>query len=236
MIRGMFAVLFTLVGMALASDIVTIEDKSAAASPLRNSGTAIVTEQPHDGQFDRSIQASWVVTNSSTKDIVAVVESLSVEYPSGARGAQVNQYELFFQPSLMKPGDTVPFETSGRNEVGQSPLIVGSSRSTCDVTTLWVQFADGTTFGDAQYAEPLLRGRRASLEAMSRLRDIYQHQGTESFIEELKDPTIPKDADLYAVVVQDLRTLIEQKHNMRAACRRLEQKLDVAQARIGLLN
>ncbi|PYV80039.1 MAG: hypothetical protein DMG96_01945 [Acidobacteria bacterium] len=61
------------------------------------------------------------------------------------------------------------------------------------MTTLYVQFQDGTSFGKDSYAQLILEIRQSALKALRRLQEIYQIQGEEKFLEALGREPDPRE-------------------------------------------
>jgi predicted exporter len=98
------------------------------------------------------------------------------------------------------------------------------------VTVRWVQFADGTTFGDNSYARPLFEDRTAILKALQQLHEVYLNEGLEKFIEQLQQPVKQPVVDGY---LEHIRTLQKQGGAARAV-EALETHLNVGQQRADL--
>ena len=89
--------------------------------------------------------------------------------------------------------------------VNKSPISFGAptvngrlSADTSDATTLrpsasaqveFVQFSDGSTWGDVEVAKDDLKARRASLQELKALERIYIESGEQAFREELSKQT-----------------------------------------------
>jgi len=56
-------------------------------------------------------------------------------------------------------------------------------------SVLFVQFADGSTWGDREEAKAALATRRESVKRLFELESIYRHEGEAAFVEDLAKPT-----------------------------------------------
>lgn len=217
------------------SQTLPLTDTTGPSNPISNIGSGTFE---HAGPL--SYRAEWVARNVSNKDIVALIESVSVQYPNDERGNALSEYESFFNPGLMSPGDTVTLQqhqdlhrvVPARDDMAglgkpESQRVMPKF----EVKTLWVQFADGTKFGDARYAQKLLADRKATFTAMEHLRDLYKNQSSASFLSELQNPTAPQEAGLYRMYVQQLRAYYSQTQDLGGTLRKLEEYLKTAESR-----
>jgi hypothetical protein len=221
---------------AFASDgIVPITDTLRNGSPVRNSGHVTFAEETSEKSVLTSYSQDWTVRNISSKAIVTLIESLTLEFPDGYRSGGIEQYDLFFHPGLMKPGDELSFTrpASGVQRVQKHNSSSGEPK--CVVSVLWVQFADGSTFGDAKYAASLLSERRQTLEGLTRLGDIYANEGAKAFLKEIQpeDRSGTSALDMYLI---QLKVNYKQTGNTQEAYNKLKSWLDAAQSRRLLLD
>jgi hypothetical protein len=179
------ALLFLHVSAVADDFVVPIIDKSASGSPLENIGSVTLSETIKDGQSTRSRKIEWTVRNKSPKAIVTVVETLIFRYPSGESVEMKSEYEAFFGPKLVKAGGTISF-SDNPSGVQISGASSSSHEPSCEVIARWVQFEDGSTWGDIGSAEELLKNRAAIFSRLKQLDDIYKLQGAEQFALELQ--------------------------------------------------
>jgi hypothetical protein len=221
---------------AFGSDrVVRIIEASPPGSPVGNNGSVTFAEMVSGDRVLSAFSQNWTVKNFSPKSIVALVETLVIQYPSGNRAGPVQEYELFFHPDLLKPGDEVSFSRPARDVTEFGSHGSGPGEPNCTVNVLWVQFADGSTFGDRKYADSLLRKRRATLDGLRRLRDIYLNQGAATFASELRkkvEPTVDSNLDMF---VEQLSSAYLQTNDVQATYNKLQNWLDTADSRKSLL-
>jgi hypothetical protein len=217
--------------------IVPITDASAPGSPVQNSGKISLIEEPSGSRSTvASAEEDWTVKNASTKPVVAIVESLAIEYPSGHKSGRKAQYELFFYPDLMKSGEELSFSQNEPEIVRVGRLATGPVKPKCEVTALWIQYADGSTFGDKKYGESLLAGRRMTLEGLSHLRDVYTQKGPEQFEREVQKKVQPVVGDSYLdVYLEQLRSYYSQTNDVQGTYSKLKTWIDTAESRQHLL-
>jgi hypothetical protein len=232
--------LITCVGVLAVSafgtdKVVPITDTLPNRSPVRNSGRVIFSEEASGDRVITSYSQDWTVKNDSSKAIVTVIESLTLQFPGGYQSGGVERYELFFVPSTMKPGDELSFAHPAESvqQVRKSNAISGEP--TCEVRVLWIQFADGSTFGDEKYAISLKSDRRQILEGLVRLRDLYASKGSEAFLNEIR-PDGPLGSSAFDVYLDQLRASYKQTGNIQSCYDKLQGWLEIAQSRQGLLD
>lgn len=98
------SVLAVSLGLQFASgQVLSIVDVSKAGSPLSQAGSAIVKQASFDREVAMSSEEHWTVKNTSQKAIVSLIESVSVQYPSGHKDRRLEQYELFFHLDVLAP-------------------------------------------------------------------------------------------------------------------------------------
>lgn len=226
--------LLLLLGTAVAQErVLRILDQLPSASPVENTGTVQFTETALGaGRIEVSHSDDWTVKNISPKPIIALVATLRIGDDNTTRVARQAQYEAFFHPTLVEPGQTISFSHHRLDsQIIESKDLMSVSPS-CEVKTRWIQFADGTTFGDAIYAKQLLADRKAILDALKYLRDVYASNGSEKFVEELQRRISPPVVDGY---LEHIRTVL-QKDGTQSAIQTLEMHLEYGEQRAKLLS
>lgn len=216
---------------------VRLTDASPSVSPVRNFGKITLVEESSGDKAMTTSDEEWAVKNVSGKPVVALVESLAIEYADGHKSGRKAQYELFFHPDLMKPGDQLSFSQNEPEVALFDKLAVGPVKPKCEVTALWIQFADGSTFGDRRNAESLLAGRRMTLDGLSRLRNVYEQKGPDQFIQEVRKHAEPAAGDSYLdMYFEQLRTYYGQTNDVQGTYNKLKAWLDTAESRQYLLD
>jgi len=230
--KGLRTLLFVLLGATmLAGDAAVrlpIADTSPLGSAVQNTGTVTVSEATVSGERLYSYTDNWTVRNVSRKAVVALVETMLLRFSNGQSLQRTLQWEGFFQPEVIEPGESLPqtthdpaieFHAGGKNGL--------SYKSTCEVVLRWVEFADGTTAGDPNYAEGLLRNRAATWKLLTALHDVYRTQGLEEFRQQLLSRVQPAEVDGF---LEHLRR-IHKEGGPEAAVSRLELHLKTAEQR-----
>jgi hypothetical protein len=208
-----------------------IIDKSSAGNPLTNTGSTLFTEASGmDGAFIAH-KDDWSVTNVSQKPIVAMVVTMQIRDDDRVVIERLEEFDAFFYPTLLNPGQTIsPFSQDffATHPVDSKYVPLSSPR--CEVTTRWVQFSDGTSFGDPSYARSLGQSRIALLNNLEELKAVYSREGLDKFAEQLLKPVKPATSDAY---VNHLRN-VQKKYGSNKALESLNTHLAVGEQRVGL--
>lgn len=215
---------------------IPINDVSLVGSPLRNHGVVKVAQEPSGDASMMSSSQDWTVKNVSGKAIVALSESLSCVYPDGRKGARIERYETFFHSNVMKPGDELSFSEPPRTIERSSKFNPGSAEPKCDAKVLWVQFVDGSIFGDKEYGDPLIADRRATLKGLNHLRSIYLQGDQDQFVQTIQGPPDPNSALSYVNLLDQLKTDYKESRDIEHTYNRLKAYIDTAETRHGLLD
>jgi len=229
---------------ALATVTVPVADHSPAGCPFSYSGTVTLLEQVGlDNRFE-GYTGDLVVRNNSSKAVVAVVATVLVHYSNGLNVNSTDTEEYFWKPDL--PGQELPMEVNPLPkgvQLTEHPVSGRTAESlgrrpqppSVEVITEWVQFADGTTWGDRQnpQVQVTLDRRRRDVDTMRRLANVYDTQGPEAFAHEVEQ--LPQaQAGGFAYHLKDL--LQKQGGNPQMVIEKLREHLQVADARAALLN
>ena len=216
---------------------VPITDRSPSGCPLASSGTVTIVEHldPNKPPW-QGVTGEWTATNSSGKAIVATVTTELVHYSDGRNAKLVDVEDFFWDTNL--PTDKVR-EAAGVLPKGvhleETPLSTPTTAKplrppSFEVIVEWVQFDDGTTWGDNQNpdVQNYVLSRRRAVEDMRRLANVYGTQGPEQFVHEIEELR----SGSYAY---HLRTLLEQGGNPQLVIEKLRMHLRVADARARVL-
>lgn len=218
---------------ACAADVsVPIRDKSPSGSPVSSTGNVIISVTPLGTSTSIiSHRDEWKARNVSDKSIVALVATLSIVLSSDDKLSRIAQYEAFFHPVLANPGDEIDLVADSRGGEAMKIKDIEPFQSYCDVVLRWVQFADGTTFGDDKYAANLLQARQETWSALAHLNEVYRTKGAAEFLRSLQEP-VPSSANADGYI-EHLR-LFQKQHGTEAAFERLQVHLRMAEQRASL--
>jgi hypothetical protein len=176
---------------------VPIVDKSASGSPLEISGTARLEQHATANQLEWSWGERIFAKNASHKEILLFIATLNElgGRGNGQRAAPGDgpTYEIdddrFFSETVIKPGeslvirDTVP----GTQNVACciNPLDA-TEAPRAEFRLIFVQFSDGSTFGDSEQATEALAARNTIMNGLRELLQSYA-QGSSAFVTKLKE-------------------------------------------------
>jgi hypothetical protein len=153
-----------------------------------------------------------------------------MQLPDGRTMMRVARYEAFFHPSIIHPQDAADLYLDS-SELRIDGVDAKEVQPTCEVSAKWVQFEDGTTFGELSYAKELLQERREIWNALRHLRDIYTQQGESALATALGERVSSSTAEAY---LEHLR-MFQKQHGTAAVVGRLEEHLRMAELRSSLL-
>jgi hypothetical protein len=171
---------------------VNVRDKSAKASPVQVSGVLSFDDDP-TRRIRYSFQVDGHLYNNSGKDVVLIILHFSGR---GALAAAVNltyQKEYFFGLDPLEKGESEPFRTSrfslGAATVNGQPIPEredkrrGAPGASAEI--VFVQFTDGTTWGDSDSARDAFVEREQTLQELTTLEKILGDQGEQALKDEL---------------------------------------------------
>jgi hypothetical protein len=179
---------------------VPLTDRSGAGSPFQASGRLLLREAVHGNQLEWSWGENVAVKNVSSKPILLFVVTLTEvgrhPAPAGRHSAPGNgpTYELeddrFFSENLIQPNESLTLRDSepGAPNVGCciNPL-AEKTDPTAEYYLRFVQFADGSTFGDPAEARDALAWRETILRGLRELNQSYAEHGEQGFAAKLKE-------------------------------------------------
>ena len=210
------AVLFAPLLFAQRTVPVTIMQWPEPGCPIVLSGhfTAL-----HTGPDTYSGRAEMTAQNVSAKPILFFVVKESFDDGSAFVFQSIRSDEAFFHGELFAPGATRDVDediepvTRSTHEL-RNPRQAPNARS----GIAFVEFADGTYWGDLKIAEEFLGWRLAELKRFQELREIYRRKGEKPFVKELMQPTeLP--------VVQSLQQVYNEGHDVAATVAQLDSLL-----------
>jgi len=179
---------------------VPIVDKSGAGAPLEVSGTLTLRESLRANELEWSWGEKVTVKNSSEKAILLFGATISevgrYSTPEGRRAALGSgpTYRLeddrFFSETLIEPGESLVLRDTkpGVPNVGccVNPLSETQAPS-AEYRLYFVQFADGSVFGDPAEAKDSLAIRQIILRGLKVLLQSYEDGGELVFASKLND-------------------------------------------------
>jgi hypothetical protein len=178
-------VLGTCIGFALSSysQEVHLTDTSPAGSPLALSGTVIFADDGSQSTpYSLEIRAS--AQNVSSKSVLLLKVSVEI-LTNGASAVEPDEYtnDYYFSSDLLAPDSVVqiPFPNPHYGPRVRDKDSLFSAKARVE----FVQFEDGTTWGDGKRVKEAFRARQLTLYELNVLRDAYSKSGDEGFSIEL---------------------------------------------------
>lgn len=224
---------------ALAQEVLTVPlvDKTGASSPFQVSGRLLLREAVQANELEWSWGENVAVKNVSGKPILLFVATLTEigrhPAPAGRHSAPGNgpTYQLeddrFFSERLIKPGeslvlrDTVP----GNPDVACCINPLAEIRdASAEYRLHFVQFADGSTFGDPAEAREALAMRQMIVSALRELLKSCSELGAPGFAAKLTDQSPFSTTAIRGQILTKYK-----EDGIRAALDRTEQILATAE-------
>lgn len=173
---------------------VPFDDTTVSGSPFEVSGKLSVRETVAGNEVQSSWEENVTAKNISQKPIVLLVGILDAVGPHSDGGYALIM-DQFFSQHVIEPGDTVPLATgtTGRGSCCINPLDKPRDPK-AGFRVEFVQFLDGSTFGDPVSAKDALASRTLTRNFLRKLADTYSEQGEQKFEAQVKEghgPMLP---------------------------------------------
>jgi hypothetical protein len=162
-----------------------LRDTSAEGSPIGVSGY-VMFRYDDSKKYPFSYQENFSAKNVSHKSVLLMVMHLEV---NGTPGRDETFSQEYFFGSALEPGAVEVSDDLGFSfgrAVNDVPLIASEHDrdAVAEVRLEFVQFSDGSTWGDATFAENVFKMRSDTLAELDTLEHIYEQAGEEAFLEE----------------------------------------------------
>jgi len=175
---------------------VPVVDQSDSRSPLKISGTASFTELIVANSVKSSSTFKVDARNVGDKAIILVLVYVDEAGPHGVGTHQVIQRDHFFWGNIA-PGESIVL---ARGPLAKRPSACcisprgPANEPKAEIRVEYVQFIDGSTFGNETTAKDILGTRSAILDALGRLDNA---SNSENFLALLAQKIQPEDADIF---------------------------------------
>lgn len=175
---------------------VRVLDKSDSRSPLKISGTASFTELIVANSVKSSSTFKVDARNVGDKAIILVLAFVDQAGPHGVGTHHVIQRDHFFWGNIA-PGESIVL---ARGPLAKRPSAccisprAPANEPKAEIRVEYVQFIDGSTFGNETTAKDILGTRSAILDALRRLDNA---SNSENFLALLAQKIQPEDADIF---------------------------------------
>lgn len=196
----LFFVFLTCFSFPVAAQVKTLQvrDISSPDSPIHVSGSLVVAQSIETSPRCTSInsqrctatstQYDVSLRNASDKAIVAFI----VEIGSNSGDGHFYSHQTMISEKLFGPllgaGGSEPLHVSSRVEITPLGPDDQAFAPASEARAVFVQFADGSIFGDQREGARLLLMRQESLESLARLDAIYTREGERAFDRAARQP------------------------------------------------
>lgn len=182
---------------AAQESVISIRDRSPSGGPLLVIGDVTVRDRPAE-RLRYSVEGRISLTNASSKPILITVVSLQGENTPRVNETTLHDY-YFSEP--FEPNSKEDREWNFGPFVSQVEVKSGGDSKWIDIepersaekkvfaSVLFVQYSDGSTWGDASTAKAALDSRRNTVKRLADLESVYRNEGEEIFINDLSKPT-----------------------------------------------
>ena len=166
-------ILLCLVLPGLAQTVVTvpITDSSAPGSPLQVTGNFRFTDQLSGNSVVSSSEYELKATNVSGKGIIFMLVRFREAGTRGGGSLHIIQWDNFFRTEEIVPDKTFVLDRSSggfQTECCINPLESGVD-PVAELSVLYVEFADGSTWGDKSEGADILATRSLIVEHLGEL-------------------------------------------------------------------
>ncbi len=198
-------------------------DSSQAGSSVVLSGTVTSTDEAIKGWLQYSFEVNVSLTNASRKGILLIVVKMDITGLNGLGTHHTRSTDYFFTSDIFYP-DTIEtiYETVGPLAELQGQTEAQSEGPTANAKVAFVQFLDGSTWGDQSEGRDALQQRRETWNELRFLRQTYDSQGEKRFLDALMRPSRLPGIDLLQSVYK------RSSNDAEAVVRKLTDMLNFA--------
>jgi len=229
----LYLLLFVLcLSWAAQTTVVDVVDKSTVKCAVRMSGTIEVTESEVQGENHTSFASHVLATNLSNVPIVAMVTFTNIGNSRGPLVGANHLLDAFFKHDLeIAPGQTWTLKHDDNGKfITPFPAGAGKVAPAASSQVIFVQFADGTTCGDAHdgRVESLMDTRADLLLALKKWNDAAK-VGEDKFLKALDEKATDRTGNAEGIL-NSIRDM-QKEEGTAAAIERIRTMLDVAASR-----
>jgi hypothetical protein len=160
---------------------VPFDNTVVSGSPIEVTGQVLVQETIAGNQVSSAWEENVTAKNISPKPILLLLGILDAIGPYSDGGYEL-RIDRFFSQDVIPPQATIPVAsgTTLRGACCINPL--GEAQDPkADFRVLFVQFLDGSTFGDPDSAQDVLKSRASALHDLRELIRAYLDHGADAF-------------------------------------------------------
>jgi hypothetical protein len=207
---------------SLAAQTIPIADGSAVGSPISLRGTIT---------FGPGTVSDCTVTghNNSSRMIVAYVLDLRAVLPDGQPFWYTQSHDHFLRDEAMlnmaSPQPQLDFDAY--LDCGDAPFTARTTQPQATIEVKFVQFDDGSTWGDDAAVQNVMLQRKETLAYMNLLETAYAKGGSSALDASLHQPPVHQRG---TVQVLPKRQILLNLNDTQAAIKMIDQFLTSAQA------
>ena len=163
---------------------VKLKDTSPKLSPVDVSGVLLADDEPTQ-LLRYSNHVEGYLRNKSGKDIMLVILQFRSQNAGATAIDLTYQKEYFFGLDVLRHGEREPFRSSlarfGEATVNGRPIPKNEDERGSDervtAEAMFVQFADGTSWGDPEIAQDAFIEREKTVRELDRLEQVLRNDG-----------------------------------------------------------
>jgi hypothetical protein len=216
----------TAAAWAQSESVLTVVQVSKAGAPVTVTGRVTAKDQPSE-VLRYSFEGDVEMTNISGRAILLMIVDLNIVSTLPISLDYLEEDDYFFEPKMLEPGSIAELQRRlGRlGEPSRKDDFTKEVKPSARAKVLFVQFSDGSTWGDAAAGERLLTNRQLSLKQLELLKEDYQKRSEEEFSNELLKPTLLQP-------ILSLQELYRENKDLALVLARLEDMLENARGHL----
>ncbi len=191
MTKCSLAMVVLLVTALASATTIPITDTSNEGSPIALEGTFA---------FDQNSSVLTVVGHNKSPQAVLAVVAVVLVNPVINFNSEHDHYFSSMQIDVNRDFDVVETPTL---PLDASDLQSLASQTSGTAKVLWVQFVDGTTWGDKQVESRIFRERQEIKAFLTHLLDVYNQSGADAFLSAVAEHQSSDSAEGMAEMYRD---------------------------------
>jgi hypothetical protein len=222
--RALIAVLaLSVLGFGSAQPIsVQLADESTPDAPVAIAGTVAVNDEIVGEWLKFSYATDLSAVNISSKGVLAVVIKMHVRGINSTGMGSTLRKDYFFLPRGLEPNTEFSIHgTDGPILERRDRVVARRTRSKAVAKVAFIQFIDGSTWGDVDEAQGMLEERSLTQKELEFLEQVYTTSGEERFMAEIMEG--PRSSarvylsDFYSANKDPAAVLAEMRSMLRCA-------------------
>lgn len=210
---------------AQSDSVLPVVDISHSGAPLKVTGTVTANDRPFEVPR-YSFAANVAMTNVSDKPILLMLVTLDIVTALPMSLNYLEEEDYFFEQRLLQPRSSAMLQrVLGKfGEPSRKEDFSVKAKPSAHARVTFVQFSDGSSWGDAVAAGRSLSNRQKALERLEVLDQVYRKRGKKEFLSQLLQPTLLQP-------IFSLQYLYREKGDLTPVLANLDNMLQTACAR-----